>query len=77
MSANMLGGNKYIKRGKVLKIRGKAHLHRRFAAMGLVVGSTIKVVRLNTNIDDIEVSLNGRSFRLRENELAQISVKSV
>jgi Fe2+ transport system protein FeoA len=77
MTVNALGDSIYTKRGKILKISGKSHLHRRLAAIGLVVGAIITIVKRNTNTDDIEVSSNGRSVHLRENELAKISVKGI
>ena len=67
-------------KGKIVRIRGRADLHQRLSALGLVVGGTVFVDRRNISpmIEpihvDIQIEMNGRHHVLCREMAASIYV---
>jgi Fe2+ transport system protein FeoA len=66
--------NKYVKSGKITKIRGNADFHRKLAKLGLFNGSMINIIRPSLQSDLIRVHAGGDRLELSREEAAGISI---
>jgi Fe2+ transport system protein FeoA len=62
---------------KVTKVNAAGNLHRRILALGIIPGSTLKVVKVAPLGDPIEVKLRQSNLVIRKEEAQQIAVEEI
>jgi ferrous iron transport protein A len=64
-------------KGRIVKIRGEAGMHRYLFELGLVVGRTISIEKISMTpvADPIEVRVNGSVLSLEKDVAANIQVE--
>ena len=61
--------------GKIISISRKLRSYKKFADLGIVKGTNIKLERIAPLGDPVEVKLKGYSLSFRKEEAANISVE--
>jgi Fe2+ transport system protein FeoA len=76
MDVKLLSKLGHGEKGRIVKIRGEAAMHRLLYDLGLVVGRTISVEKANVNLlgDLIEVRVKTRLLSLEKDVAANIQV---
>lgn len=74
MSTVTLDSLKAGESGRISSISGVGEIRRRLMEMGLLPGSTIKVVRYAPLGDPIDVEIRGYHLSLRRSEASQVSL---
>jgi len=62
-------------KGRIAKISGSGHIHRRILDMGITKGTQIEMERVAPLGDPIEVKIKGYHLSLRKGEAANIYVE--
>lgn len=62
-------------RGRITKVGGSGHVHRRILDMGVVPLTEIEVERIAPLGDPIEIKIKGYHLSLRKEEAAQVHVE--
>ncbi|MBQ7585573.1 MAG: FeoA domain-containing protein [Desulfovibrionaceae bacterium] len=65
------------KRAKILSVEAKGEMNRRIRDMGLIPGSSVKVVGRAPLLDPIAVRLSGVTISLRSSEAEYIKVEEL
>ncbi len=74
MSTVTLDSLKAGESGRISAISGTGEIRRRLMEMGLLPGSTVKVVRFAPLGDPIDVEIRGYHLSLRRSEASQVSL---
>lgn len=74
MSTVTLDSLKAGESGRISSISGVGEIRRRLMEMGLLPGSTIKVVRYAPLGDPIDVEIRGYHLSLRRSEASQVTL---
>ena len=77
MSIKLLSKLVHGEKGRIVKIRGEAGMHRYLFELGLVVGRTISIENTSMNPlgDPIEVKVNSSVLSLEKDVAANIQVR--
>ncbi|MBQ9537517.1 MAG: ferrous iron transport protein A [Desulfovibrionaceae bacterium] len=65
------------KTAKILSVRAKGEMNRRIRDMGLIPGSSVKVVGRAPLFDPIAVRLSGVTISLRSSEASYVDVEEI
>ena len=77
MVLNILGKIEQDIMAKITKIRGKGEFHRRLLDAGLHCGCIIKINKLGSSKEYLQVIFNGITLPLSEDEAAGIYVEAI
>ena len=77
MDVRLLSRLGHGEKGRIIKIRGQAAVHRNLYKLGLVVGRTISVEKTNLTLlgEPIEIRLKSSVFSLEKELAANIKVE--
>jgi Fe2+ transport system protein FeoA len=75
MSVKALSEMKVGERGRISKVGGSGHVHRRILDMGVIPPATVEVERIAPMGDPIWIRLRGYQLSLRKEEAANVHVE--
>jgi len=77
MATKSLAEMRPKERGRITKVGGSGHVHRRILDMGVVPQAEIEVERVAPLGDPIEIKIKGYHLSLRREEAAHVYVEVV
>jgi len=77
MTTKSLAEMRPKERGRITKVGGSGHVHRRILDMGVVPQAEIEVERVAPLGDPIEIKIKGYHLSLRKEEAAHVYVEVV
>jgi Fe2+ transport system protein FeoA len=75
MATKSLAEMRPKERGRIAKVGGSGHVHRRILDMGVVPDAEVEVERIAPLGDPIEIKIKGYHLSLRKEEAAQVHVE--
>jgi len=77
MATKSLAQMRPKERGKITKVGGSGHTHRRILDMGVVPSTEVTVERVAPLGDPIEIKIKGYHLSLRKEEAVQVYVEVI